>query len=103
VKKLEKTAVYYQFRENFNNDEILNDMKKLFNNEEWVIYGIFLDNKLEYEALMDLVTNELNKVDLVYIYSLEVIDDLFYRDLLKQSIKAERKKIIEYVELYNNN
>jgi hypothetical protein len=91
-------AVYYHEQNNLNTNEILQMMKEQFEKEDWEFSELFVDNIDEYERLMEIITEELKSLDVLFVYSKINICDDFYRDLLYQSAQVENVTIKEYIK-----
>ncbi|PGZ77306.1 hypothetical protein COE55_17875 [Priestia megaterium] len=90
--------VYYQEQDDLITEEVLQNMKGQFNKENWEFFGLFLDKNGEYEGLMDIITNELKRIDVLFLYSKNNIYDEFYWQLLIQSARTENISIKIYLE-----
>ncbi|WP_226528179.1 hypothetical protein [Metabacillus niabensis] len=90
--------VYYQEQENLNTKEVLNRMKEEFEKEDWELAALIVDQINSYDNLMIMITKELVKADILYLYSKSNITDDFYWNLLCQTSKIENVSIKEYLK-----
>lgn len=90
--------VYYQEQEGINTKEVIKSMKGKFEKENWKLFKLFIDNRNEYDNLMEMITDDLKKVDILFIYSKNNIFDDFYWNLLCQSARIESVLIYEYMD-----
>lgn len=89
--------VYFQEQENLNTEEILREMKGKFEKEKWELTGLFIDKINEYDNLMVMITDELNKADVLFLYSKNNIRDDFCWNLLCQTARIEDVLIKEFL------
>jgi ABC-type uncharacterized transport system substrate-binding protein len=90
--------VYYQEEDGLITGEVIDKMKANFQKENWRFAGLFIDKINEYDRLMDVITEELKKVDVIYLYSKNNICDEFYWNFLLQTAKVENVLIKVYLK-----
>ncbi|MDQ0254133.1 ABC-type uncharacterized transport system substrate-binding protein [Evansella vedderi] len=95
---MKQTLVYFQEQENLNTEEILKEMKKKFEKENWKLSGLFIDKINEYENLMVMITDKLNKADILFLYSKNNVRDDFYWNLLYQTANVEDVILKEFID-----
>lgn len=95
---MNSAVVYLKKHKNFKNKRILNKMKKDIQKLEWKHLEMIVDQVEGYDGLLYLITNDLEKIDVVYVYDINNIHDDFYWELLVESAKIEEVIIKEYVK-----
>ncbi|MFD1361251.1 hypothetical protein [Lentibacillus salinarum] len=93
---MKSIVLYYQEQSDLNTTSAVTKMKSDLKKEKGDDCTIYVDKQNVYEKLMYLITEELNSIDVVYIYSRNNIRDDFYWDLLVQSAKADNVVIMVY-------
>ncbi|MFC7785514.1 hypothetical protein ACFQWC_13530 [Rossellomorea sp. GCM10028870] len=94
----QQVVVYYQEQPNLNTEKVLQRMKKQFDREDWILSGLYIDHIKEYDNLLEMIT-ELGKVDMVYLYSKDNIEEDFYWNMLRQTAKIEKVSINIYIDI----
>lgn len=89
-------TVYFQESNDLNTEQILKKMKGQFNRENWKLFGIYIDKVGRNDALLEIVDTVINKVDVLYVYSLDKITDEFNRKLLVEASRNDNVLIREY-------